>query len=97
MTENFNSIVGKMGQEKEVLGQFDYGTTALDHEQIMNTRIILEKAREWKQPLYLCFIDFTKAFDMVQCVKFGFQCVTWTSLDIWCNCYETCTSSSHQQ
>ena len=30
------------------------GTT----DQIVNLRIILEKARERNQPLYLCFIDF---------------------------------------
>ena len=35
-------------------------------DQITNLRIILEKAKERKQPLYFCFIDFTKAFDMVQ-------------------------------
>jgi hypothetical protein len=27
---------------------------------------MLEKAREYQQPLYLCFVDFTKAFDMVK-------------------------------
>ena len=35
-------------------------------DQITNLRIILEKAKERNQPLYFCFIDFTKAFDMVQ-------------------------------
>ena len=35
-------------------------------DQITNLRIIMEKANERKQPLYFCFIDFTKAFDMVQ-------------------------------
>jgi hypothetical protein len=35
-------------------------------DQIANLRIILEKARERNQPLYFCFIDFTKAFDMIQ-------------------------------
>lgn len=34
-------------------------------DQITNMRIILEKARERNQSLYFCFIDFTKAFDMV--------------------------------
>jgi len=42
-------------------------------DQIMSLRIILEKAREWKQPLCLCFIDFTKAFDMVQHDKLWFS------------------------
>ena len=35
-------------------------------DQITNLRNILEKAREHNQPLYMCFIDFTKAFDMVR-------------------------------
>jgi len=35
-------------------------------DQIANLRIIPEKARERNQPLYLCFIDYTKAFDMVR-------------------------------
>ena len=35
-------------------------------DQITNLRIILEKARERNQKLFFCFIDFTKAFDMVR-------------------------------
>jgi len=35
-------------------------------DQIANIRIILEKAKEINQPLYFCFVDFTKAFDMVR-------------------------------
>lgn len=35
-------------------------------DQILNLRIILEKARERNQPLYMCFIDFTKAFDFIR-------------------------------
>ena len=33
-------------------------------DQIVNFRIILEKTRERNQPIYLCFVDFTKAFNM---------------------------------
>jgi hypothetical protein len=32
---------------------------------LCNLRIITEKARSRKQPLYLCFVDFQKAFDTV--------------------------------
>jgi len=35
-------------------------------DHITNLRIILEKARERNQPLYLCFIDYMKAFDKVR-------------------------------
>jgi len=37
-----------------------------ERDQILNLRIIIEKAKERNQPLYLCFIDFTKAFDRVR-------------------------------
>ena len=33
--------------------------------QITNLKIIMDKAREFSQPLYLCFVDFAKAFDSV--------------------------------
>lgn len=35
-------------------------------DQITNLRIIMAKLREHQQPLYMCFIDFQKAFDCVQ-------------------------------
>ena len=31
----------------------------------MNLRLITEKAREFGQSLFMCFIDYKKAFDMV--------------------------------
>ena len=34
-------------------------------EQIVNIRIIIEKCREQNIPLYMCFIDYAKAFDCV--------------------------------
>lgn len=40
-------------------------------EQILNINQIIEKAREFNIPTYLCFIDYTKAFD----------CVRWR--DMW--------------
>ena len=33
--------------------------------QIVNLRLITEKAREFGQTLFMCFIDYKKAFDMV--------------------------------
>jgi len=35
-------------------------------DQITNLRIIMSKAQEHQQPLFLCFVDFRKAFDSVQ-------------------------------
>ena len=34
-------------------------------EQIVNIRIIIEKCRHQNMPLYVCFIDYAKAFDCV--------------------------------
>ncbi|KAJ0179959.1 hypothetical protein K1T71_004550 [Dendrolimus kikuchii] len=35
-------------------------------EQILNVRQIIEKAREFNKPTYICFVDFSKAFDSVK-------------------------------
>ena len=34
-------------------------------DQIANIRWIIEKAREFQKNIYLCFIDYAKAFDCV--------------------------------
>ena len=34
-------------------------------DQIVNTRWIIEKAREFEKNIYFCFIDYAKAFDCV--------------------------------
>ena len=34
-------------------------------DQITNLRILMHKAREHQQPLYMCFVDFRKAFDSI--------------------------------
>src|SRR6218665_1401610 len=33
--------------------------------QITNLRILMQKLKEHQQPLYMCFVDFTKAFDNI--------------------------------
>ena len=42
---------------------FRKGTRTRD--QITNMRGIIEKAREFQKNIYLCFIDYAKAFDYV--------------------------------
>ena len=37
------------------------GTT----DQIVNIRLIIEKAREFQKNIYFCIVDYTKAFDCV--------------------------------
>jgi hypothetical protein len=34
-------------------------------DQIANLRWLMEKAREYQKEFYLCFIDYSKAFDCV--------------------------------
>ena len=38
-------------------------------EQILNVRQLIEKAREYYVPMYLCFVDYEKAFDNVRWPK----------------------------
>ena len=64
-----------MGREiaKEQAG-FRKGRGTRDH--ITNIRWIQEKCHEFGQPLYLCFIDYSKAFDFVDREKL------WLSLRV---------------
>jgi len=54
---------------------FRPGRGTRDH--ITNIRIIMEKARSHRQPLYMCFVDFQKAFDCI-----GHEKLWWTLLDM---------------
>ena len=38
-------------------------------DQIVNICWIIGKAREFQKNIYLCFIDYAKAFDCVDCNK----------------------------
>ena len=46
-------------------------------DQITNLRVLMAKLLEHNQPLYMCFIDFQKAFDSVQHEK-----LWWAMLDM---------------
>jgi exonuclease III len=46
-------------------------------DQITNLRVIMSKLKENQQPLYMCFIDFQKAFDSVKHEK-----LWWAMLDM---------------
>ena len=39
-------------------------------DQIANIRWIIEKAREFQKNIYLCFLNYTKAFDYVDHKKY---------------------------
>ena len=52
--------------EKEVSAtqaRFRKGLGTRDH--IFNLRMIIQKCREFNNDLYMCFIDYSKAFDCV--------------------------------
>lgn len=46
-------------------------------DQITNLRVLMAKMAEHNQPLYMCFIDFQKAFDSVQHEK-----LWWSMMDM---------------
>lgn len=35
-------------------------------EQILNIRQIIEKAREYNATIFMCFVDYSKAFDSIK-------------------------------
>ena len=47
----------------DVQAEFRKGREIID--QIVNSRWIIEKAREFQKNVDFCFIDYTKAFDCV--------------------------------
>ena len=60
----YGKLENKVNQEiPDVQAGFRAGRGTRD--QIVNLRLITEKAREFNQPHFLCFIDYRKAFDMV--------------------------------
>lgn len=58
-------------QPKEQAG-FRSGFSTMDHIQTLEQ--IIEKYREYNRPLYVAFIDYTKAFDSIS------HCSIWTAL-----------------
>ena len=47
-----------------VQADFRQGRGTRDH--IFNLRMIIQKCREFNQPLFTCFVNYTKAFDSVE-------------------------------
>ena len=50
---------------KLVLEKAEGPEIKLTRDQIANIRWIIEKAREFQENIYFCFIDYSKAFDSV--------------------------------
>jgi len=64
----------------------------LTHDHLCSLRILTEKARAHRQPLYMCFVDFKKAFDKVNhlLADDGGRW-TWVSQDILSLLFDRCT------
>ena len=58
--------------------------------QIANIRWIIKKAREFQKNIYLCFIDYAKAFDCVDHKNCGKFWKSWEYHTTWPASWETC-------
>ena len=70
-------------------------------DQIVNICWIIEKAREFQENIYFCFIDYSKAFDCVDHKK-AFDCVgnslkTWEDQTTLPASWEICMQLKKQQ
>ena len=54
--------------------QADYRSGTRTRSQILNLKLIIEKNREFGNDIFLCFIDYSKTFDMV------LQKIIWMTL-----------------
>ena len=66
-------------------------------DQIANTRLIIEKAREFQNTVYFCFIDYTKAFDCVTIINCGKFFRRWEYQTTWPVSWEICMHVKNQQ
>ena len=63
-------------------------------DQIVNLRWIIKKAREFQKNIYLCFIDYAKAFDCVDHHKLWKR---WEYQTTWPASWETYMQVRKQQ
>ena len=66
-------------------------------DQIVNIRIVMEKCRDHKLPLYMGFIDYSKAFDWLVTTKCGRLWWKWASLNISLISPANCMKIRNQQ
>lgn len=68
-------------------------------EQILTVRQIIEKARKFNVTAFLCFVDYTKAFDSVKWLHYGTSSQTWVYLNIlfiWLRVYTRITPPQYE-
>ena len=66
-------------------------------DQITNIRWIMEKAREFQENIYFCFIDYAKAFDCVDHNQLCQILKRWECQTTRPASWETCTQVGKQQ
>ena len=66
-------------------------------DQIANILWIIEKAREFQKNIYLCFIDYVKAFDCVDHKKLWKFWKRWEYQTTWSASWEICMQVRKQQ
>ena len=62
-------------------------------DQIANICWLIEKVREFQKNIYLCFIDYTKAFD---CVDHNKLWKILKEIVTWRTCWEICMQVKKQ-
>ena len=65
-------------------------------DQIANICWIIEKAREFQENIYFCFIEYTKAFDCVDHNKL-WKILRWEYQTTWPVSWEVCMQVRKQQ
>ena len=76
--------------------QADFRKGRGTRDQIANIWWIIKKAREFQKNIYFCFIDFTKAFDCVDC-NCGKFWKRWEYQSTWLASWEICVQVRKQQ
>ena len=66
-------------------------------DQIANIRWIIEKAREFQENIYFCFMDYSKAFDCVDHNQLWKILKEWDYQTTWPASWETCMQVRKQQ
>ena len=66
-------------------------------DQTANIHWIIEKAREFQENIYFCFIDYAKAFDCVDHSKLWKLLKEMGIPDHWSASWEICTQIRKQQ
>ena len=66
-------------------------------DQIVNIRWIIEKAREFQENVYFCFIGYAKAFDRVDHINGEYFWKRWEYQTTWPASWEMCMQVRKQQ